>query len=99
MTTESTKQPLLDWLLVKFPETPKKRAKQWITAGRVSVNGVIIRKPHEQMADPGGSLQLLGQHSTTLECGPDGWQIHPRVNLLYLDSALAVVNKGPGLLS
>ncbi|MCG3149386.1 MAG: Ribosomal large subunit pseudouridine synthase D [Verrucomicrobiae bacterium] len=99
MTIELTKQPLLDWLVRKFPETPKKRAKQWITAGRVSVNGVIIRKPHEQMTDPGGSLQLLGQHSTTLECGPDGWQIHPRVNLLYLDSALAVVNKGPGLLS
>jgi 23S rRNA pseudouridine1911/1915/1917 synthase len=34
----------------------------------------------------------------TLECG-SGWQIHPRVSLLYLDSALAVVNKGPGLVS
>jgi 23S rRNA-/tRNA-specific pseudouridylate synthase len=28
-----------------------------------------------------------------------GWQIHPRVSLLYLDSALAIVNKGPGLIS
>jgi len=31
-----------------------------------------------------------------LDCGPAGWQIHPRVNLLYLDAALAIVNKGPG---
>jgi 23S rRNA pseudouridine1911/1915/1917 synthase len=28
-----------------------------------------------------------------------GWQIHPRVTLLYLDSALAVVNKGAELIS
>src|SRR5208283_1218294 len=28
-----------------------------------------------------------------------GWQIHPRVSLLYLDSDLAIVNKGPGLIS
>ncbi len=34
-----------------------------------------------------------------LDCGPDGWQIHPRVAILYLDAALGVVNKGPGLLS
>jgi len=32
-------RPLLDWLLQKHPDTPKKRAKQWILAGRVSVNG------------------------------------------------------------
>jgi len=90
--------PLLDWLLRKHPETPRNRAKQWILAGRVSVNGVIIRKPHEVIADPGETLELGGRHATTLECGA-GWQIHPRVSLIYLDSALAVVNKGPGLIS
>jgi 23S rRNA pseudouridine1911/1915/1917 synthase len=85
--------------LGRFPETPKKRAKEWILAGRVSVNGVIIRKPHEKLSDPGPALQLLNQQAVTLDCGPHGWQIHPRVNLLYLDAALAIVNKGPGLLS
>jgi 23S rRNA pseudouridine1911/1915/1917 synthase len=88
----------LDWLLRKHPETPRNRAKQWILAGRVSVNGVIIRKPHESLADPGDGLELGGRHATTLACG-SGWQIHPRVSLLYLDSALAIVNKGPGLIS
>ena len=96
MTTEVS--PLLDWLLRKHPETPKTRAKQWIMAGRVSVNGVIIRKPHQTIPDPGDALELLGRHATTLDCG-SGWQIHPRVSLLYLDSALAIVNKGPGLIS
>jgi 23S rRNA pseudouridine1911/1915/1917 synthase len=90
--------PLLDWLLRKFPDTPKSRAKQWIAAGRVSVNGVVIRKPHQTMADPGDSLELRDRHATTLTLD-SGWQIHPRVSLLYLDSALAIVNKGAGLVS
>lgn len=91
-------QPLLHWLLRKYPGTPKTRAKQWITAGRVSVGGTIVRKPHQLMPDPAGDLRLLDRHATTLDCGA-GWQIHPRVSLLYLDSALAIVNKGPGLIS
>lgn len=90
--------PLLDWVLRKHPDTPKSRAKQWILAGRVSVNGVVIRKPQQIIADPGDALELGDRRSTTLECGA-GWQIHPRVSLLYLDSSIAVVNKGPGLIS
>ncbi len=90
--------PLLHWLLRKHPDTPKTRAKQWITAGRVSVDGVIIRKPHQIITDPGESLELLDRHATTLACG-SGWAIHPRVSLLYLDSSFAIVNKGPGLIS
>ena len=92
------KSPLLDWLLRKHPDTPKTRAKQWILAGRVSVNDVIIRKPHQAIPDPGDALELRDRQATTLDCG-SGWQIHPRVSLLYLDSALAIVNKGPGLIS
>lgn len=90
--------PLLHWLLEQYPDTPKSRAKQWIMAGRASVNGVVIRKPHQLIADPGDTLELGDCHATTLECG-SGWQIHPRVSLLYLDSAFAIVNKGPGLIS
>src|SRR5437667_5384234 len=95
---EAKPGPLLDWLLRKHPDTPKSRAKQWILAGRVSVNGVVIRKPHQTIADPGDTLELGDRHASTLACG-SGWRIHPRVSLLYLDSALAIVNKGPGLIS
>ena len=45
---ESKDCPLLHWLLWKYPDTPKSRAKQWILAGRVSVNGIVIRKPHHR---------------------------------------------------
>ncbi|MGA2656388.1 MAG: pseudouridine synthase [Verrucomicrobiota bacterium] len=91
-------QTLLDWLLRRHPDTPRNRAKQWILAGRVSLGGVVNRKPHQSIADPGDALQLRPRHASTLACGC-GWQIHPRVSLLYLDSALAIVNKGPGLIS
>ena len=91
-------QTLLDWLLRRHPGTPRNRAKQWILAGRVSLGGVVNRKPHQTIADPGDALQLRSRRAGTLACGY-GWQIHPRVSLLYLDSALAIVNKGPGLIS
>jgi 23S rRNA pseudouridine1911/1915/1917 synthase len=88
---------LLDALLRKHPETARGRAKQWILAGRVTVNRVVVRKPH-QPVDESDTVELGGRNVTALECVP-GWQIHPRVSLLYLDASVAVVNKGPGLLS
>ncbi|HSU56441.1 MAG TPA: RluA family pseudouridine synthase [Candidatus Dormibacteraeota bacterium] len=94
----SNTRPLLDWLLLKHPETPKTRAKQWILAGRVTLNGVVVRKPHHVTSDPGDTLQLGTRHAGILDCGT-GWHIHPRVSLLHLDSSLAIVNKGPGLIS
>ena len=95
---EDGSHPLLHWLLLRHPDTPKTRAKQWILAGRVSVGGAILRKPHQLLPDPGNTLRLLDRQATTLDCGA-GWQIHPRVALLFMDSSVAVVNKGPGLIS
>jgi len=95
---EPNTRPLLDWVLALYPTTPKTRAKQWILAGRVSVGGVILRRPHQPVSEPGETLQLLDRRATTLECGA-GWQIHPRVALVFLDAAFAIVNKGSGVLS
>lgn len=86
-------------MLARFPETPRNRAKKWILAGRVSVNEHIIRKPHYRLPDPGQNLRLSTRDTATLDWGATGWQIHPRVTLLYVDLALAVVNKGPGVIS
>ena len=94
--TQDAVGPLLYWLMRQHPDTPKTRAKQWIAAGRVSVNGVVLRKPHQTIPDPGDTLALLDRHATSLACC---WQIHPRVALLYLDLAVAIVNKGPGLIA
>ncbi len=91
-------RPLLDWLLEKYPDTPKKRAKQWILAGRVRVNGIIVRQPHQSMANPRDALELLDRHAAVL-VHDVRWRIHPRVELLYLDSSFAILNKGAGLLA
>jgi 23S rRNA pseudouridine1911/1915/1917 synthase len=94
----SESRPLLEWLLAQFPDTPRKRAKQWILAGRVTVDGKIVRRPNERLADPADKLQLLDRQAAAVSFEPE-WAIHPRLSLLYLDSSLAIVNKGAGLLS
>jgi 23S rRNA pseudouridine1911/1915/1917 synthase len=89
---------LLDLLLEKFPDTPRKRAKEWILAGRVSLAGTVIRKPNHPLPDPPGALELQGRRLAALVLD-EVWPIHPRLSLLYLDSSLVIVNKGAGLLS
>ena len=91
-------KPLLNWLLLRYPDTPKTRAKQWVLAGRISVGGVILRKPHQLIPDPGAALQLLERQAASLDPNA-GWRIHPRVTLIHLDGSLGIVNKGPGLIS
>ena len=101
MTIENTaanNNTLLHWLLQRHPDTPRKRAKQWILAGRVSVRGRIIRQPNQTMPDPQDALALLDRKASALDCGA-GWRIHPRVALLYLDSSLGILNKAAGLIS
>ncbi|HUK82417.1 MAG TPA: pseudouridine synthase [Verrucomicrobiae bacterium] len=97
-STESLNRPLLEWLLDKYPDTPKKRAKQWILSGRVSVNGVVIRQPNQTIPDPQNTLEMQGRRSTSVTLEKE-WRIHARLGLLYIDASLAVVNKGAGLLS
>lgn len=83
---------LIERLLEQFPHTPRKRAKQWILAGRVRVNGVVTRQPHAQVTGP---IELLDRACASVE----GVRLHPLLRLLYMDCALAVVDKAAGLLS
>ena len=91
-------RPLLELVLEKFPDTPRKRAKEWIVAGRISVAGVAIRKPHQPVTAAPAALELQGRKMGTLAFDEE-WRIHPRLSLVYLDASLAIVNKGAGLLS
>jgi len=96
MSTNS--RTLLDLVLEKFPDTPRKRAKEWIQAGRFSIAGTVMRKPNQLVADSPGTLELQGRRLGTLALDEE-WRIHPRLSLVYIDAALAIVNKGAGLLS
>src|SRR5689334_17687438 len=101
MTGDSTatdRRPLLDWVLDRFPDAPRTRAKQWIQAGRIGIAGKVMRRATELLANPGDSLELLGHKAVALSFDPD-WPIHVRLGLMYLDASLAIVNKGSGMLS
>ena len=91
-------QTLLDLVLEKFPDTPRKRAKEWILAGRFSIAGTVLRKPNQLVTEQAGTLELQGRRLGTLALDEE-WRIHPRLSLIYLDTSLAIVNKGAGLLS
>ena len=62
---DSNSRTLLELVLEKFPDTPRKRAKEWILAGRVSVAGTVVRKPN-QLFDDATTLQLQGRQLATL---------------------------------
>lgn len=95
--TSDGARPLIDWVLKQFPDTPKKRAKQWIMSGRVRVDGGIRRRPHERLPDPGTRLRLSGQDAAAVYDGK--LNIHRLLALRYADTSLAVVEKSAGLLS
>ena len=89
---------VLDLLLEEFPDTPRKRAKEWILAGRVSIAGTVVRKPNQLVTDQPGTLELQGRRLAAMVIAEE-WPIHPRLSLVYMDASLAIVNKGAGLLS
>lgn len=100
MSDSNDQATALEWLSKQYPDSPKKRLKEWFAHGRVTLDGEVITKPHLRLTDPGERLlmgkaqQVPGVFFKRLPL-----RIHAQVNLLYIDSALAIVNKGPGLLS
>jgi 23S rRNA pseudouridine1911/1915/1917 synthase len=87
----------LDWLLTRFPETSKRRAKEWIESGRVRINGRFIRRPNE-ILENGIRLELLPRADIAVGL-EQPLQINAQVTLVHLDSALAVIDKAPGILA
>jgi 23S rRNA pseudouridine1911/1915/1917 synthase len=100
MSEQTNEKTALEWLIRDYPDSPKKRLKEWFAQGRVQLDGEPLLKHHIQMKDP-GSLLTMGKASPSsrilsrrMPC-----RIHAQVNLLYIDGSLAIVNKGAGLLS
>ena len=100
MTDPAEEKTALEWLVQKFPDSPKKRLKEWFAHGRVHLDGELLTKPHLRLTDPGARLTMGNTEGTPkifFKSMPT--RIHAQVNLLYIDNALAIINKGPGLLS
>ncbi|ADE54375.1 RluA family pseudouridine synthase [Coraliomargarita akajimensis] len=90
----------LEWLAKQYPDSPKKRLKEWFAQGRVTLDGEVITKPHLRLEDPGKRLSMgKPQQVPNVVFKRLPIRIHAQVNLLYIDNSLAIVNKGPGLLS
>ena len=87
---ESEVKPALEWLSERYPDSPRKRLKEWFTKGRVQLDGVVIKKPHEQMPDPGERLSM-GETPPPVFFRNMPTRIHAQANLLYIDSSLAIV--------
>ena len=98
MTPATNSRTVLELLLEEFPDTPRKRAKEWIMAGRVSVAGIVVRKANQMVPNQPGTLELQGRRRAALVLDEE-WPIHPRLSLVFMDASLAIVNKGAGLLS
>lgn len=97
---DTKEKTALDWLLRDYPDSPKKRLKDWFKKGRVSLDGRVLTKPHQRMEDPGERLQL-GKSTPAVRVLSKRMpvRLHAQVNLLYVDESLAIINKGAGLLS
>jgi 23S rRNA pseudouridine1911/1915/1917 synthase len=99
-TLNTEEKTALEWLARDYPDSPKKRLKQWFARGRVQLDGQPLTKPHHRLEDPGERLRMgeaVPGAKIFFKRMPT--RIHAQVNLLYIDSSLAIVNKGPGLLS
>lgn len=100
MSQQKEEKTALDWLLRDYPDSPKKRLKDWFKQGRVSLNGRVVTKPHLRMEDPGDRLQLgKSAPASRVLTKRMPIRLHAQVNLLYIDESLAIINKGAGLLS
>lgn len=98
---ESAEKTALEWLARLHPDSPKKRLKGWFAQGRVRLDGKPLMQPHHRLTDPGARLRLddIGEVPLQSRFRRMPTRIHAQVNLLYIDDSLAIVNKGPGLLS
>lgn len=89
---------LLEWACARYPESPRKRIKQWIADGRFRIGGATVTHPGQSLPNPGEALRLGGTDASVAS-----WThrktIHPKLTVLHLDASLAVVDKGAGLLS
>ncbi|MGJ8654215.1 MAG: RluA family pseudouridine synthase [Opitutaceae bacterium] len=94
----SEEKTLLEWAVRLCPDSPRKRIKEWIVAGRFCLDGAVVTKAGLRMADPGERL-IMGAPDKA----PKDWghrkRIHPKLVLVHLDSSMAIVDKESGLLS
>lgn len=84
---------LLEFLAAAFPDTNRTRLKSLLKYGQVRLKGFQARDAkHDTPVEPGQEVEVnFGRPFVTFS--------HPRMQLVYEDEDILVVNKGYGLLS
>ncbi|TVP81101.1 MAG: RluA family pseudouridine synthase [Puniceicoccaceae bacterium] len=96
--SNSNDHTLLDWAARLCPDSPRKRIKDWIAAGRFCLDGKVVTKAGLRLPDPSGRL-TMGAPEVMAAAWGHRKRIHPKLVLVYLDTDLAIVDKEAGLLS
>ena len=96
MTDNIEQKTALEWLAQQYPDSPKKRLKEWFAKGRIQLDGEVIFKHHLRFPDPGDRLGM-GQPNPAAKIFFKSMptRIHAQLNLLYIDSLPPSSTKAP----
>lgn len=83
--------PLMEFVAAQFPDAPRNDIKKWLKFGHLMINGVITHAFDAPVA-PGQWVELNVTRPYVVFS-------HPRMQIVYEDQDIIVVNKGYGLLS
>lgn len=89
-TTEET-TPLMEFASANFPSSSRNDVKKWLKFGHLMINGVVT-KQFDAPVLPGQWVELNVSRPFVVFS-------HPRMQLVYEDDDIIVINKGYGLLS
>lgn len=81
--------PLLTQLEAMSPDSSKTTLRTWLKTGRIEVNGIQAKAPH-QVIEKGSSILLTSKKPQPLADG---------IQVLYIDQEIVVIDKPEGLLS
>lgn len=96
--THPPEKTLLDWAARLCPDSPRKRVKEWITAGRFCLHGRVVTNAGLRLVDPADSLTFGAPEKSAARLAHRK-RIHPKLVLVSLDRDVAIVDKEAGLLS
>lgn len=89
-TSEETVK-LMEFMSVVVPEAKRSQLKVWLKYNQVMINGVITHQ-FDAPVEPGQWVEInLSRPFVVFS--------HPRINMVYEDNDIIVINKGYGLLS
>lgn len=88
---EDTAIPLMDFVAKMRPDNKKNDIKKWMKHGQLRLNGVIA-KGFDTPVEPGAIVEFNATRQFPVFR-------HPRIEIVYEDDDVIVINKGYGLLS